>query len=260
MNTFRKDLLEVRVAENRAALGQAAAEVVCAAIASVSDRKAVVNIMFAAAPSQNEFLAALLKMPVDWSRVNGWHMDEYLGLDADAPQGFGNFLRKWLFSRAQFREVFYMQNCEQYGGLLAAQPTDIVVLGIGENTHLAFNDPHVARFEDPVLVKNVELDEDCKQQQVNDGCFPSLEAVPRRAMTVTIPGLMRAEYIVGVVPGARKAEAVAHTLLAEIGERYPATILRRHSRAVLFLDEDSAAGVSRSVRSLRSGSDRRPSG
>jgi glucosamine-6-phosphate deaminase len=243
MNIFKKDLLEVRVAENRIAMGQAAAEVVCRAIALVLERKDVVNVMFAAAPSQNEFLASLVTLPVDWPKVNGWHMDEYLGLDEDAPQGFGNFLRERLFSRVPFREVFYMRNCKQYSGLLASHPTDIIVLGIGENTHLAFNDPHVARFDDPELVKIVELDEDCRRQQVNDECFVALDAVPRQAMTVTIPGLMRADHIVGVVPGARKANAVKNTLLEEIGPRYPATILRRHQGAVLFLDEDSAGEV-----------------
>ncbi|HEV2355147.1 MAG TPA: 6-phosphogluconolactonase [Puia sp.] len=254
MNRFKKDSLEVRVAESRAALGLAAAEAVCAGIASVLERKPVANVMFAAAPSQNEFLAALVTMPVDWSRVNGWHMDEYLGLDVNAPQRFGHFLRERLFGKVPFREVFYMSGaggsaegqegeaeCRRYAALLRTHPTDIVVLGIGENTHLAFNDPHVARFDDPEMVKVVRLDEACRRQQVNDGCFTRLAEVPERAMTVTIPGLMRADRIYGVVPGPRKAGAVAITLSAEITEAHPATVLRRHPRAVLFLDPDSAA-------------------
>ena len=243
MKTFKVDLLDVRVFESRAALGRAAAEAVCGAIGEVLGRADVVNVVFAAAPSQNEFLAALAGMPVEWGRVNGWHLDEYIGLEADSAQGFGHFLRERLFSRVSMREVFYMTDCAEYAGLLAAHPVDIVVLGIGENTHLAFNDPGVARFDDPELVKVVELDADCRVQQVNDGCFGSLEEVPRRAMTMTIPGLMSAGYIFGVVPGGRKALAVKHTLLGEIGERYPATVLRRHPRAVLFLDADSAAGL-----------------
>jgi len=187
-------------------------------------------------------------MQVDWSRVNGFHMDEYIGLDADARQGFGNFLRERLFSKVPFGDVSYMGPCEtmrmieEYAHKLAGQPTDIVVLGIGENTHLAFNDPHAALFDDPEVVKVVELDEACRAQQVRDGCFIALEEVPRRAMTVTIPALMRAEYVFAVVPGKNKALAVKRTLSEAVSERYPATILRRHPRAILFLDADSAGG------------------
>jgi glucosamine-6-phosphate deaminase len=246
MKIFKVDRLEVRVAADRAALGRAAAETFCGAVAEVLGRKEVANVMFAAAPSQNEFLDALVGMPVDWSRVNGFHMDEYIGLDGEAPQGFGNFLRERLFSKVAFREVMFMascenmRTCEEYAYQLAKWPTDIVVLGIGENTHLAFNDPHAALFDDPEVVKVVELDEACRAQQVRDGCFATLEEVPRRALTVTIPALMRAEYVFAVVPGKNKAEAVRHTLTEEIGERYPSTILRRHGNAILFLDASSA--------------------
>jgi glucosamine-6-phosphate deaminase len=272
MKIFKVDRLVVRVAVDRAALGLAAAEAVCGAIGEVLGRKeagrgsaaegsaaegsvaerswtegsavgGLANVMFASAPSQNEFLAALVRMPVDWSRVNGFHMDEYMGLAEDAPQGFGNFLRERLVGRVSMRSFSFMRTIQEYAHKLAREPMDIVVLGIGENTHLAFNDPHAALFDDPELVKVVELDEACRAQQVGevgDGCFGALEEVPRRAMTVTIPGLMRAEYIFGVVPGARKAEAVRRTLYEEVSERYPATVLRRHARAILFLDGDSA--------------------
>lgn len=243
MRSFKVDRLDVRVFGSRAVLGQAAAEAVAAAIGEVLARKAAVNVMFAAAPSQNEFLSALVGMPVDWARVNGWHMDEYIGLDEHAPQRFGHFLRDRLFSRVSFREVFYMQDCAEYAALLAVHPMDIVVMGIGENTHLAFNDPHVALFDDPEAVKVVELDEDCRAQQVHDGCFRSLEEVPRRAMTVTLPVLMRPEYVFVVVPGRNKAVAVEHTLCDEISERYPSTILRKHPCALLFLDKDSAERI-----------------
>jgi glucosamine-6-phosphate deaminase len=243
MRNFKVDLLEVRVLENRTALGQAAAEAVRAAVGEVLERKAIVNIMFAAAPSQNEFLAALVRMPLDWSRVNGWHMDEYIGLTEDAPQGFGNFLRERLFARVPFRRVAFMRTSEEYAHLLAGHPPDIVALGIGENTHLAFNDPHIALFNDPEVVKVVELDEDCRAQQVHDGCFMALEDVPRRAMTVTIPALMRAEYVFAIVPGKNKSEAVAHTLGDDISQTYPSTILRRHPRAILFLDDESSSSA-----------------
>lgn len=257
MRNFKVDNLEVWVAADRASMGRAAAEAVCGAISAVLARKEVANVMFAAAPSQNEFLAALVGMPVDWSRVNGFHMDEYIGLADDAPQGFGNFLRERLFSKVLFGEVSFMHPCEnmrifeKYAYQLAGHPTDIVVLGIGENTHLAFNDPHAALFDDPEMVKVVELDEACRAQQVKGGCFMSLEEVPRRAMTVTIPVLMRAEYLFAVVPGKNKAEAVRHTLTEAVNERFPSTILRRHARAILYLDEDSAGGNGESVSSAQ---------
>ncbi len=243
MTIFKVDELEVRVAENREAMGKAAAEMVCAAIAKVLKRKKVANVVFAAAPSQNEFLSALVGMPVDWSRVNGFHMDEYIGLDADAPQGFGNFLRERLFSKIPMREVFYMKDCAAYATVLKANPPDVVALGIGENTHLAFNDPHVAQFDDPEVVKVVELDEASRRQQVRDGCFVALEDVPRQAMTVTIPALISADHVIGIVPGKNKTWAVARTLREKVGDRFPSTILREHTGAVLFLDVDSASSV-----------------
>lgn len=243
MTIFKVDELEVRVAENRAALGQAAAEAVSAAITRVLKRKKVANVMFAAAPSQQEFLAALVEMPVEWSRVNGFHMDEYIGLATDATQGFGNFLRERLFSKVPMKEVFYMKDCSWYAAALKANPTDVVALGIGENTHLAFNDPHVAQFDDENVVKIVELDEACRKQQVHDGCFVAMEDVPRQAMTVTIPTLMQAKHVVGIVPGATKTWAVARTLREKVGVRFPSTILREHPGAVLFLDVDSASSV-----------------
>ena len=234
--------MKINVYENRAAMGQAAAEAVAARIAELLVTRPFVNIVFAAAPSQEEFLAALREMPVDWGRVNAFHMDEYLDLGVDEAQAFGNFLRKRLFSHVAFQDVFYMEGMtpEQYAVLLSVYPPDIVCLGIGENAHLAFNDPHAARFDDPEEVKVVELDTACRQQQVNDGCFAYIERVPTHAMTMTIPALMRAGTAFVIVPGPRKAAAVRHTLYEEINERYPSTILRRHADAVLFLDRDSA--------------------
>jgi glucosamine-6-phosphate deaminase len=252
MKTFNIDKLEVRVYEDRTTLGLAAAEAVSARMRQLLAEKREVNMVFAAAPSQNEFLSVLVGMDVEWGRVNAFHMDEYIGLAKDAPQGFGNFLRDRLFSRVGFKAVYYMdglaveagRECERYGRLLEQHPTDIVVLGIGENTHLAFNDPHVARFDDAELVKVVDLDEESRRQQVNDGCFAELGAVPTHAMTMTIPALMRARYAYVVVPGRRKAEAVRLTLYADIGERYPSTALRQHSRAAMFIDDESAAMIS----------------
>jgi glucosamine-6-phosphate deaminase len=252
MRKFFADTLEVQVHKDRAALGHAAAEAVSLKVGELLTGKAEVNIIFAAAPSQNEFLAALLEMKVEWARVNAFHMDEYIGLAADAPPGFGNFLRDRLFSRVGFCGVYTMNGlaadvaseCSRYGGLLETHQPDIVILGIGENTHLAFNDPHVARFDDPEVVKVVDLDEASRQQQVNDGCFAEIGAVPTHAMTLTIPALMRGADVYVVVPGRRKAEAVRLTVEAVVSERVPSTVLRRHPRVMMFIDEESAAMLS----------------
>lgn len=238
--------LQVAVYADRQQLGAAAAAACGSCIRTLLAEQDCVNIIFAAAPSQHEFLAALMKETgIDWQRVNAFHMDEYVGLAPDAPQGFGNFLKERLFDLLPFREVHYIGGqdadtaCLRYAALLEKYPVDIVNMGIGENTHIAFNDPHVALFHDPVPVKVVDLDAACRQQQVNDGCFATLAEVPTHAITLTVPALMRARYIFCMVPGVNKAPAVQHTLHAVISEQYPSTILRTHGRARLFADVNS---------------------
>ena len=175
-------------------------------------------------------------------------MDEYLGLSPDAPQGFGNFLKERIFDRKPFRSVNYLNGkseskvseCARYSNLLLENPVDIVCMGIGENGHIAFNDPHVADFDDKDQVKVVELDGFCRQQQVNEGCFSSIGLVPTHALTVTIPVLISARYIFCMVPGINKAQAVANTIEQKISELYPSTILRTHLSAILYLDQESA--------------------
>lgn len=230
-------------------MGQAAARAVAETIRTLLLSQKEVNIIFAAAPSQNEFLAALIIEQIEWNRVNAFHMDEYIGLDMTDEQSFARFLYDHLFSRVSFKSVHYLNGkapddkaeCTRYEELLKTFPTDIVCMGIGENCHIAFNDPPVADFNDPLAVKKVLLEESCRLQQVNDGCFPSLDEVPRNALTLTIPTLMQAPHIFVIVPGERKARAICHTLYSAIDEQYPSTILRKHSHAELFLDKDSAA-------------------
>jgi glucosamine-6-phosphate deaminase len=249
MKELIKDRLSVKLLENRALMGELAATMVSEKINELLGTKQFVNMIFAAAPSQNDFLEALVTKDVDWSRINAFHMDEYLKLDANAPQGFGNFLRDRLFNKVMFRTVHYLdgnaqdaqQECLRYSNLLDHYKTDIVCLGIGENTHLAFNDPHVADFDDPVLVKVVDLDEQCRVQQVNDGCFNTVKDVPTHALTLTIPALFKSAYAYCMVPGENKAKAVYHTLNESISEKYPSTILRKHPNAVLFIDKKSSA-------------------
>jgi glucosamine-6-phosphate deaminase len=250
MKEITKEKLKIKIFETRALMGEAAAEEVSEKISAVLREKPEVNIIFAAAPSQNEFLAALKGKNLEWNRINAFHMDEYVGLERNAPQGFGNFLKERLFDKVPFRAVHYLDGnnnteveCRRYTELLEKYPTDIVILGIGENTHLAFNDPHVADFNDPKTVKVVDMDEKCRAQQLNDDCFKKLEEVPTHALTITIPALFKVPYAYAIAPGHLKADAIYHTLNNEIEEKYPSTILRRHPNAVLFIDNNSAAKI-----------------
>lgn len=250
MKSFKKDMLTVNIFENRTLMGEAAARDISAKIKELLAVKPEINMIFAAAPSQNDVLKALTEDPsIEWNRINAYHMDEYVGLKKDAPQGFGNFLTEHIFGKADFKSVNLInceaQNpdaeCERYGALLNQNPTDIVVLGIGENGHIAFNDPGVADFNDAKTVKVVELDDICRNQQVNDGCFKALEEVPTHALTLTVPTLVRAPYLFCIVPASTKANAVKETLCGDINEHCPASILRRQPDAVLYLDGESAA-------------------
>ena len=250
MKTLKKDLLTVNIYDSRDEMGKAAGADIKACILSLLEKKETINMIFAAAPSQNEVLASLaLDKEIPWNRVNAFHMDEYIGLSADAPQGFGNFLKAAIFGLAPFKSVNYINisatdaeaECERYSKLLADNPTDIVVMGIGENGHIAFNDPPVADFNDPKKVKPVQLDEICRQQQVNDGCFATIDDVPKTAITLTCPTLFSGDHLFCIVPAPTKANAVKATVCGEISEACPATILRRHNSAVLYLDPDSSA-------------------
>ena len=252
MNTFKKDKLKVNVYSSRDEMGAAAAADVKAAILRALESKDMINMIFAAAPSQNEVLANLANdKEIPWGRVNAFHMDEYIGLDKDAPQGFGNFLRDHIFGIAPFASVNYIridapdaeEECERYSKLLSENPVDIVVLGIGENGHIAFNDPPFADFNDTKLVKTVKLDEVCRNQQVNDGCFAKIDDVPTHALTLTVPALMSGKELYCIVPAKTKANAVKATLMGEITDTCPASVLRTHSNATLYLDPDSAADI-----------------
>jgi glucosamine-6-phosphate deaminase len=244
------DDLEINVFQSRIKMGEAAASVVGKQIVKLLNEQEYVNIVFASAPSQNEFLAALIKQAgIDWKRVNAFHMDEYIGLPENAPQKFGSFLHERIFKHLPFHSLNYINGnapdsfaeCGRYAELLHEYPSDIVCLGIGENGHLAFNDPHVADLNDPLRVKIVDLDFECRRQQVTDGTFDTLNCVPKLAITLTIPTLMAGKYVYGIVPGKNKAAAVYNTLYRNISEQCPASALRRHPQAILFLDEDSAA-------------------
>lgn len=243
----------VEVFASRADAGLAAALDVASAIRNLQDEGGEARAVFAAAPSQDEFLEALRRDPrIAWDRLTAYHMDEYLGLAADHPASFRLYLREHLFDPAGIpAERLHLipgeasdrpgRICLGYEEALRLAPPQIVCGGIGENGHLAFNDPPVADFLDPVWMKVVRLDDACRTQQVHDGCFATIDDVPRHAFTLTIPALMAAPLVSIVVPGPRKAEAVRGALTGPISEACPASVLRTHPGARVYLDRDSAS-------------------
>jgi glucosamine-6-phosphate deaminase len=230
----------------RTAMARQAAHDIAAAIRARLAGAAGVRMIFAAAPSQADMLEALIAEPgIDWRRITAFHMDEYIGLPAGAPQRFAIWLRERLFDRVPFAAVHPIlpegdphAAAARYAALLDAAPIDIVCLGIGVNGHIAFNDPPVADFADPHDVRIVELDEICRRQQVDDGCFPDLVAVPEQALTLTVPRLLRAGRLFCVVPGAHKRVAVASALHGPVTTDCPASVLRRHGDCTLYLDAE----------------------
>lgn len=245
-----KGRLKVKISDNRSELGQLAAKEISDYIIQLQAVKDEVNIVFASAPSQNDFLASITSnKAIDWSKINAFHMDEYVGIDPEAPQAFGKFLRDRVFSKISCKSIHYMDpmakdldaECNRYAQLLRKMPTDIVFLGIGENGHLAFNDPHVAFFDDPEIVKVVALSLDNRKQQINDGCFKTLEEVPTHAFTITMPELMHVDKLIAIVPTKAKANAIKATCDGPISTDCPASILRTHKDTTLYIDKDSAS-------------------
>lgn len=253
LRDFYCDKLRTRVFSTRGEMGVCAGTEAALKIKELLAEKETVNVMFAAAPSQNETLQAIVADPdIDWTRVNAFHMDEYVGLDASHPAGFRNFLKRAIFDSKPFRTVNLLNGnaedvdveAERYSRLLKDNPLDVCILGIGENGHIAFNDPPVADFNDPKLVKVVELEQRCRQQQVNDGCFEKIDDVPTHALSVTIPGMCAATWMYCSVPAATKEEAVYHVINnAEISTECPATILRKQEHAFLYTDADAGKGL-----------------
>ena len=243
--------MEVHVSETRTELGELAAHDIAAALRSALREKPHVRIIFAAAPSQSQMLAALLREPgIDWTRITAFHMDEYLDLPADAPQRFGTWLGREFFHHVPLAAAHLLDPgsdpeaaCNAYSALLQQAPIDFVLLGIGTNGHLAFNDPP-ADLNDPRTVKIVELDQMCREQQVLDGCFPTLGDVPRRAITLTVPTLLAVGELFGCVPGLHKSQAVAAMLQSPISGDCPATALRTHPRCTVYLDRESSSLLS----------------
>ncbi|MFD2200382.1 6-phosphogluconolactonase [Shivajiella indica] len=236
--------MQLHVFNTREEMGNAAGKAVEERILTVLEKKDYLRMVFAAAPSQNEFLKYLRNSKlIPWEKVVAFHMDEYLGLLPEDQALFSNFLKRNLFDHCNFKDVFIIEgnkNTEdeiaRYTRLINESPIDIVCLGIGENGHIAFNDPPVADFNDPNTIKIVELDLACRQQQVNDACFPSIEEVPTHALSLTIPALLETDYLCCVVPGPNKKQALESTLTGPIDTSCPASILKLHWQCDLFTD------------------------
>jgi glucosamine-6-phosphate deaminase len=246
---FLVEALPVRVYPGQDALAEDAARMAAAQLRAAIARRRRASMILATGNSQLVFLDHLIAQPgIDWPAIELFHLDEYLGLPAGHPAGFRHYLRERVGKRIQSRAFHFLEGdalepaaeCDRYTALLRAHPIDLCLLGIGDNGHLAFNDPPVADFADSRAVKLVKLDDRSRQQQVDQGHFPALAAVPQFAMTLTIPTICAAEKILCLAPGKHKAAIVRETLVDPVRPACPASILRRQAQAVLFLDEASA--------------------
>ncbi len=250
---FPRDSLAVHVLADRETLGRAAAGYAAARLRGLLARRDRARVIFAAAPSQGEMLADLAAADgIDWSRVEAFQLDEYLGLATDDPRTFGEWLDAHIWARVRPGRIERIDSsatadpdaeATRYSALIEDGGIDLALVGVGENGHVAFNDPHVADFNDPLAVKRVEIDGVARMQQVHDGTFARVDEVPQGALTVTMSTIRAASVVSIVVPGEQKAKAIAAMLDGPISTDCPASILRRHPDAQLFLDAASAATV-----------------
>jgi glucosamine-6-phosphate deaminase len=241
--------LRVKVYATKEALGFAAASHAAQSIAQVLQTASLCNVVFSTGASQFTLMTGLQEQNIPWHKVQGFHLDEYVGIDENHGASFRLWLRTRIdqkFNPAAFHYVVgdapdTQAECARYEALLKANPCHLGFIGIGENGHIAFNDPPVADFNDPYWVKIVELDQASRKQQVGEGWFPDINSVPQHAISLTVPAIMAAQEIISVVPDARKAAAVRKALTGPIDTSCPASILRTHPNATLYLDQDSAA-------------------
>ncbi|MBI3417587.1 MAG: glucosamine-6-phosphate deaminase [Verrucomicrobia bacterium] len=250
VKSFQVDALPVRVYASRADLARDAAREVHEFLRARIADQGQARVILATGNSQMQFLENLIALGgIDWSRVTLFHMDEYLGLAADHSASFRRYMRERVESRVKPKVFHYLEGdaaqpideCDRYTLLLREAPIDLCCLGVGENGHLAFNDPPVADLADPRFVKIVQLDLACRQQQVGEGHFPNIPAVPQYALTLTIPALCAAKQMICIAPEKRKANAVKAALQGPISNACPASVLRRQPHATLLLDVDSAS-------------------
>ncbi len=248
---FKIDLLKVEIFDEISEMGMASANFVEQKINAAIADKGVAHMILATGTSQFSFLKALKQKDIEWKRVIVFHLDEYKGISDQHPASFRKYLRERILDDVNPKKVFLLNGdsndakkiIREYSEALENHPIDIACIGIGENGHIAFNDPPVADFDDPKKVKIVDLDEDCRNQQLGEGWFPTLEEVPKQAFTLTIPTILSAKSISCVVPDKRKSKAVKNALQAQISTACPATILRTHPDVKLFLDKEAALEI-----------------
>ena len=254
---FQIENLKVEIYQTRKDAGFAAAQAAAEELKRLGQKESdTLGVIFATGASQLETLRALVKIPdLPWDRVCGFHMDEYVGISKNHRASFRHYLRNELTEQVRMRRFYDVDGnapdpekaCQEYADELQVAHPQLCLLGIGENGHLAFNDPGVADFNDPRDMKIVALDDECKQQQVAEGWFGSSAEVPVQAMTLTIPALLRVPKLIMSVPGLRKAKIVNRALHEEISTACPATILRTHLDATVYLDEESASELENSI-------------
>jgi glucosamine-6-phosphate deaminase len=250
-HAFRKDKLEVRIYKSEEEAGNQAADFVAGELNAAIEKRGSANLILATGTSQFSFIKALQSKTLDWGKISVFHLDEYTGIPESHPASFRHYLRERILDSVRPAEVYLIHGdaenldaeTRRYEKLLMNHPTDVACIGIGENGHIAFNDPPVADFNDSRLVKTVALDKACRMQQLGEGWFPSLEDVPMEAITLTIPAIMNSGTISCVVPHKRKSTAVYNTLNGPVSTSCPASILRNHPRIMLFLDPDSASEI-----------------
>jgi len=249
--TLAVDNLDVRIYEDTYSMGNAAADFVTTKLNLTIEEKGFANLILATGASQFSMLKALKEKDIDWQKITVFHLDEYKGISDSHPASFRKYLKERILNDVKPKRVYFLNgdsdNLEEemsnYSKALEEHPIDVACIGIGENGHIAFNDPPVADFKDPKLVKLVALDEACRKQQLGEGWFPTLEDVPKEALSLTITAIMSCKVISCVVPDERKAEAVHNTLYNKISTDCPATILRTHPETILFLDKASASKI-----------------
>lgn len=247
--SFQIEQLHVRVFATKEQMSRKAVEFVTKKLKAALGKKGRANLILATGASQFEFLDFLKNAKIDWSKITVFHLDEYKDMTIEHPASFRKYLKERILDDVKPATVHFLQGdadniekeTQRYEELLKQHEIDIACIGVGENGHLAFNDPPVADFNDPRLVKVVELDERCRRQQLGEGWFATPADVPTHALSLTIPAIMRCKTISCVVPDERKAQAVRAALLGEISTKCPASILRRHADAVMWLDEKAAS-------------------
>jgi glucosamine-6-phosphate deaminase len=243
--------MEINIQQTKDALGKVAASNGADLIRKAIKRKGHANIILATGASQFEMLSALIDEEIEWSRITAFHLDEYIGIPLNHPASFRKYLKERFVDRVPVREFHYIDGEADPGAeigrlntLINEHQIDVAFIGIGENAHLAFNDPP-ADLETTVPYIEVELDLDCRQQQFNEGWFPSVDEVPERAISMSINHILKSDSIICTVPGERKAEAVKRTIDNGVHSDVPASALKSHNAVFLYLDRDSSSGLPR---------------